>query len=172
MAPASSSFTIAPGGKTLARLFSRDGAAPGRRGRRRCCRRHSCRQSSADSNRSRYSGHQNRKGRRGALRPCALHKSWGAHVSDGSKAVLAAPNCDFRYAPEGGLKADIAVRPKRANIGSPPCHSMTSSAVASSEGGTERPRVLAVFRLMTSLKRVGCWIGRSPGFAPFRILST
>ena len=30
----------------------------------RCCRRHSCRQISADSNHSRYSGHQNRKGRR------------------------------------------------------------------------------------------------------------
>jgi hypothetical protein len=71
-APASSSFTIAPGGKTLARLFSRDGAAPGRRGRRRCCRRHSCRQSSADSNRSRYSGHQNRKGRRGKWGTAAM----------------------------------------------------------------------------------------------------
>src|SRR5258706_7486185 len=54
----------------------------------------------------------------------------------------------------------------------PPRHSMTSSAVASSDGGTERPRVLAVFRLMTSLKRVGCSMGRSPGFAPLSTLST
>ena len=54
----------------------------------------------------------------------------------------------------------------------PPGHSMTSSAVASSAGGTVRPKALAVFRLMTSLKRVGCSMGRSPGFAPFNILST
>jgi len=38
----------------------------------RCCRRHSCRQSSADSNRSRYSGHQNRKGRRGKWGTAAM----------------------------------------------------------------------------------------------------
>jgi hypothetical protein len=35
----------------------------------------------------------------------------------GQKLSLAAPNCDFRYAPEGGLKADIAVRPKSATSG-------------------------------------------------------
>src|SRR3982074_773529 len=36
-----------------------------------------------------------------------------------------------------------------------PRYSMTSSAVASNGGGTERPRALAAFGLMTSLNRVG-----------------
>ena len=53
-----------------------------------------------------------------------------------------------------------------------PFHSITSSARASSEVGTERPSVLAVLRLMTSSNLVGCWTGRSFGFAPLRIRST
>src|SRR5262249_49072675 len=53
-----------------------------------------------------------------------------------------------------------------------PPHSITSSARASSVAGTSRPRALAVFRLMRSSMVVGNSIGRSPGFAPFRILST
>ena len=51
-------------------------------------------------------------------------------------------------------------------------HSITSSARASSEGGTPRPSAFAVLRLMTSSNLVGCSIGRSAGLAPFRILST
>src|SRR6266478_5611078 len=53
-----------------------------------------------------------------------------------------------------------------------PLHSITSSARASSVGGTVRPRAKAVFKLMISSKSVACWIGRSAGFAPLRILST
>ena len=49
---------------------------------------------------------------------------------------------------------------------------MILSAIASSEGGTVKPSVLAAFRLMTSLKWVGCSIGKSPDFAPFTVLST
>src|SRR5262245_65140895 len=51
-------------------------------------------------------------------------------------------------------------------------HSITSSAMASSDGGTSRPSALAVLRLMTSSNLVGCWTGMSAGFAPRRILST
>src|SRR5262245_46898498 len=51
-------------------------------------------------------------------------------------------------------------------------HSITSSARASSVGGTSIPSALAVFILMTSSKMVGCSTGRSAGRAPFRILST
>src|SRR5262249_41684715 len=40
-----------------------------------------------------------------------------------------------------------------------PSHSITSSAVASSIGGTERPRALAVLRLIARLNLVGCSIG-------------
>src|SRR5262249_23577616 len=51
-----------------------------------------------------------------------------------------------------------------------PCaHSITSSATASSVGGTSRPRAFAVLRLMTSSNFVGCTTGRSAGLSPFRI---
>src|SRR5262245_14422424 len=49
------------------------------------------------------------------------------------------------------------------------CHSITSSARASSVGGTSRPSALAVFRLITSSNFVGCMTGRSPGLSPLRM---
>src|SRR6185437_11874300 len=51
-------------------------------------------------------------------------------------------------------------------------HSIASSAWASRSGGTVRPSVLAVLRLITNSNLVGCSTGRSAGFAPLRILST
>src|SRR3954452_10671936 len=42
-------------------------------------------------------------------------------------------------------------------------HSITSSAVASSDGGMMRPRAFAVLRLNTSSNFVGCCTGRSAG---------
>ena len=51
-------------------------------------------------------------------------------------------------------------------------YSITSSARASSVGGTSRPSALAVFRLITNSNLVGCSTGMSAGFAPRRILST
>jgi hypothetical protein len=48
----------------------------------------------------------------------------------------------------------------------PPFHSITSSAVASSAGGTVRPSALAVLRLMTNSNLVGCTTGRSAAFSP------
>jgi hypothetical protein len=51
-------------------------------------------------------------------------------------------------------------------------YSITSSARPSSVGGISRPSALAVLRLITSSKWVGCSTGRSAGRAPFRILST
>src|SRR5262249_19657084 len=53
-----------------------------------------------------------------------------------------------------------------------PPHSITSSARASSVGGTVRPSTLAVTRLTTRSNLVGCSTGMSAGFAPRRILST
>ena len=50
-------------------------------------------------------------------------------------------------------------------------HSITSLATASSVAGTERPRALAVLRLMTNSNNVGCSIGRSDGLTPRKILS-
>src|SRR5438309_8250224 len=51
-------------------------------------------------------------------------------------------------------------------------HSITSSARASRVCGSSRPRILAVFTLMTSLNLVGCCTGTSAALAPLRILST
>src|SRR5262249_41858648 len=53
-----------------------------------------------------------------------------------------------------------------------PFHSITSSASCWRCEGTSRPSVLAVLRLIASMIFVGNSIGKSPGFAPFRILST
>src|SRR5215471_6716475 len=51
-------------------------------------------------------------------------------------------------------------------------HSITSSARASSVGGTSRPRARAVLRLITSSYLVGACTGKSPGFSPLRMRST
>ena len=48
-------------------------------------------------------------------------------------------------------------------------HSITSSALASSVGGTVRPSDLAVFRLMTNAGFVDCWTGRWANFLPLRM---
>ena len=50
-------------------------------------------------------------------------------------------------------------------------YSITWSARPSTDGGIVRPSVLAVWRLTTVSNVVGCWTGRSPGFAPLSILS-
>src|SRR5262245_49149976 len=50
-------------------------------------------------------------------------------------------------------------------------HSITSSARASSVGGTSRPRAFAVLILMISSNLVGCSTGKSAGLAPRKILS-
>src|SRR5262249_9850202 len=49
-----------------------------------------------------------------------------------------------------------------------PLHSITSSAIASSDGGTVMPSILAVSALMTSSNFDDCTTGRSAGFAPLR----
>ena len=51
-------------------------------------------------------------------------------------------------------------------------HSITSSARASSVGGTSRPSALAVLRLITSSYFVGACTGRSAGFSPLKMRST
>jgi hypothetical protein len=51
-------------------------------------------------------------------------------------------------------------------------YSITSSARASSDGGTRRPSALAVLRLIASSYLVGACTGRSAGFSPLRMRST
>jgi hypothetical protein len=53
-----------------------------------------------------------------------------------------------------------------------PCHSITSSAMASNLSGTVRPSALAVLRLITSSNLVGCCTGRSAGLSPLKMRST
>src|SRR5437764_8509860 len=48
-------------------------------------------------------------------------------------------------------------------------YSITSSARIRNDCGTVRPSAVAVLRLITSSNLVGCWTGRSAGFAPLRI---
>src|SRR5215831_13568656 len=48
-------------------------------------------------------------------------------------------------------------------------HSITSSARASSMGGTSSPSARAVGRLMMKSNLVDCTTGRSVGFSPFRM---
>jgi hypothetical protein len=62
-----------------------------------------------------------------------------------------------------------AASPKVMSCSSPP-HSITSSARASNVGGTSRPSVLAVLRLITSSYLVGACTGRSAGFSPLRMV--
>src|SRR5262249_60850732 len=67
-------------------------------------------------------------------------------------------------------------RPGRRDAGKqcdelPPSHSITSSAWASSDGGTARPSAFAVPALITDSDLIGCSNGISEGFAPLRILS-
>jgi hypothetical protein len=59
-----------------------------------------------------------------------------------------------------------------ANSGQGHSYSITSSASASSDGGTSRPIAFAVFRLMTSSYLVAACTGSSAGFSPFSIRST
>src|SRR5262249_56756346 len=51
-------------------------------------------------------------------------------------------------------------------------HSITSSARASSVGGTSRPSALAALRLIANSNLVGCTTGRSAGRAPLSTLPT
>ena len=48
-------------------------------------------------------------------------------------------------------------------------HSITSSARASSEGGTVRSSILAVSALMTSSNLDACMTGKSAGLVPLRM---
>src|SRR5262245_26095618 len=48
-------------------------------------------------------------------------------------------------------------------------HSITSSAIANTPGGTTSPSAFAVFMLITSTNLVGCITGRSAGLSPLRM---
>src|SRR5258707_15272130 len=75
----------------------------------------------------------------------------------------------FSVGPAKGRALSILTKP-RDELATP--HSITSSARASTVGGTSRPSAFAVIRLSARSNLVGCSTGISAGFAPRRILST
>ena len=77
------------------------------------------------------------------------------------------PGCCARAA-----SGHAAAAPPSSVMNSRRSHSITSSARASSIGGRSMLSALAVLRLTISSSRVGCSMGRSPGFSPFKMRST
>src|SRR6516164_9536623 len=77
---------------------------------------------------------------------------------------------DFQENPKAALRSCAGTAHARnAGAGG---YSITSSARASSVGGTSMPSALAVFTLMTNSYLVGACTGRSDGFSPLRMRST
>ena len=74
-----------------------------------------------------------------------------------------------------GVAARAAAAPGvtcRKRIKQATLHSITSSALTSSDCGTVKPSALAVLRLMIRSNFRGCSTGMSAGLAPFRISPT
>src|SRR5207253_9541166 len=80
-------------------------------------------------------------------------------------------NC---YAPSdcGAFHSALPGRRNFAMVGTDCAYRITSFAWNNSSCGIVSPSALAVFRLMTNSKSLGCSIASSAGFAPFRIRST
>src|SRR5262249_14844402 len=112
-----------------------------------------------------------------------------ADVRFGSKADICGATSHVRFTPdsdrESGLPQTVmSALPPKADICSAATHvcfgpqadmrrySITSSARLSSDCGTVRPRVFAVFWLITNSYLVGLSTARSAGLAPCSILST
>jgi hypothetical protein len=95
--------------------------------------------------------------------------TWTAPGHERPKRNVRVESVRFSTADIGWRGPKVALCPTAA-VGQR--QSITSSARAMRVGGTSRPSALAVLRLMTSSILVGRSIGRSCGFAPFRILST
>src|SRR5689334_12158574 len=68
---------------------------------------------------------------------------------------------DVRFTPKSGHQLRAVVCPLCAKSGHQPTHSITSSALASTEGGMLNLSAFAVLRLMTSSIFVGACTGRS-----------
>jgi len=80
-----------------------------------------------------------------------------SHVRNAPLATVGPKKAACRDGPKGDITA---------------IHSTTSSARASSDGDTVRPRALAVLRLIANSYLVGACTGRSAAFSPLRMRST
>ena len=95
-----------------------------------------------------------------------------ADFRSGSIATEMGRQRHVRFPPGSDRATDIAGDPFGATESREPDYSITCSARASRVGGTVSPSALAVFRLITNSKFVGCKTGISAGFEPFRICPT
>src|SRR5262245_2965440 len=105
----------------------------------------------------------------------ALHKLRDAvtvlRVVFGIERELADPSYPLPLRPRHERPRSRRAAEQRDELATPD-HSITSSARASSVGGTSRPSAFAVLRLMASSYLVGACTGRSAGFSPLRMRST
>jgi hypothetical protein len=81
--------------------------------------------------------------------------------------AVAGPRSLSRNSEAMRLSSGFSTAPSRESL-----YSITSSARASSMGGTFMPSAFAVLRLITSSNLVDCAIGKSAGFSPLRTLPT
>jgi hypothetical protein len=98
---------------------------------------------------------QSIRARTAAAVGCRRLFGWGGPTSR-RQTSLSAPGCPCRNPIERSCASYL----------------ITSFAWNRSVGEIVRPSSCAVLRLMTSSNFIGCSTGRSPGLAPFRILST
>ena len=83
----------------------------------------------------------------------------------------------FERSPDSAIRGNVTLMSDARNRSFAKCvhvgavHWSTSSARDSRDWGIVRPMAFAVLRLMTNSNLLGCSIGMSPGFSPFRILS-
>jgi len=87
------------------------------------------------------------------------------------RAKTGAPTACDRGTGEGDRRS-LVCHSEAGRVGRARAYSMSWSARPSTDGGIVSPSSFAVLRLITSSNLVGCWTGRSAGFAPLRILST
>src|ERR1700675_176393 len=83
-------------------------------------------------------------------------------------AILGSPYPHARIVSYDVASAELSPA-DRASFAGAFTYSITSSAMASSVGGTVRPSIRAVWALMTSSNLLACTTGRSAGFAPLRM---
>src|SRR5262245_4114279 len=101
-----------------------------------------------------------------------LQGIYGRSTTFSSTAVILSYSCrdcgdaeDLHHVPIAAVSICSNVRSRTLH------YSITSSARASSEGGTVMPSALAVLRLITSSYLVGACTGRLAGFSPLRMRS-
>ena len=87
-------------------------------------------------------------------------------------SIGALKTADFEVAKEGREVDLLAGELGPAPPGHPPLYSITSSARSRIDVGSSIPIALAVLRLTAISNFVACSTGKSPAFAPLRILAT